>query len=285
MSNDIYDMSFVLTKDPINLDEERMFRSYHGGLSPDEYIDKHQILLPYPVPNCTPATKAALALQGFEAYDPLAPRRPKYQESDHPEPFEEFDMKAALKTLTAAWSQTGIKSPDPVEDSRKEKNHPLPARAKNRGMQKLTMQFEGPKPNNINDWEAINARLQRVIDKQMDYNASRVDPAGSGGSTFFPVVWWGEFLTMLAVDPKTDHVRDEGNVANHPFLNRKKVLRATIPKPRFEGPKPETVGDWGGTIIKLQNIINQQTVINPSGEYLAGSETGKLFRRGGSVLC
>ena len=182
MSDSTSDMSFVLTKDPINLDEERMFRSFHGGLSPDEYIDKHQLKLPYPVRNCTPEIKAALALEGFEAYDPDAPRYRTHEEPSQSEMIEERDMEAALAMLAAGWSQVRDRSsPAHVGGERKGVNEALLAPPGSLHTGKRSQTFEG-RPENVSEWGATNARLQDLLDQQMISSLAADDVESSSGS-------------------------------------------------------------------------------------------------------
>ena len=186
MSYSTSDLPFVLTKDPINLDEERMFRSFHGGLSPDEYIDKHQLKLPYPVRNCTPEIKAALALEGFEAYDPDAPRYRTHEEHNQSEMIEERDMEAALAMLAAGWSQVRNRpSPTLVGDERKAVNDPLPVPPKELRTRNGSQKFEGPRRENLSD--AANSRLQGLIGQQMVSSSPAIDTEISGGSKYFLV--------------------------------------------------------------------------------------------------
>jgi len=277
MSYNITDMSLLLSKDPINLDEERMFRSFHGGLSPDEYIEKHQLLLPYAVPNCTPAIKAALALEGFEAYDPVAPRR-KHRDSDSTKEMNDHDMKAALRTITTAWSQRPVKSlPGLVGEEAKADNNSLVTRSKGLRTGKRTPRLGGPKRENSYNWDGINARLQIVIDQQLSFNASRFDAGSSCGSKSFRISKFCDYLTMFVDDAMIDYGRHGGKAVIYPFLDRKKLVRAQNPTPRFDGPKPDTVADWGVIHTKLQTIIDQQTVFNAACVDVAG-------RRGGMCI-
>lgn len=254
MSYSIPGMSFVLAKDPTNLDGERMFRSFHGGPSPDDYIDKYQLKVPYQVRNCTPEIEAAKAIQGFDAYDPVVPRHRMESDSNRPELLEEHDMTAALAMLHARWHSPALEG-----DERKAVNDPLPALRKALRTGKRTAKFGGRKPKHVHNWDGINAQLERVIDQQMVFDSSRLLAVVVGHSwSIVPLV----SLTISADDDTIKRRRDDGKFAVHPFLTSKKLQTAMILTVKFGSPKLETVENWGEINAQLQCVIDQQSVVN-----------------------